>query len=74
LPAVSYTILFTSDGLAVTNARFMIRNSRKQFPRVEPPAGSTVWSAFVDGRPERPALGEERSASGPKCEKCVTIP
>ena len=56
-----YTTLFTSDGLAVTTARFMVRNSRKQFLRVELPVGSTVWSAFVDGRPEKPALGEERS-------------
>ncbi len=54
-----YTTLFTSDGLAVTTARFTVRNSRKQFLRVELPEGSTVWSAFVDGRPEKPALGEE---------------
>jgi len=56
-----YTTLFTSDGLAVTTARFTVRNSRKQFLRVELPEGSTVWSAFVDGRPEKPALGEEKS-------------
>ena len=54
-----YTTLFTSDGLAVTTARFVVRNSRKQFLRIELPEGSTVWSAFVDGRPEKPALGEE---------------
>jgi len=56
-----YTTLFTSDGLAVTTARFTVRNSRKQFLRVELPEGSTVWSAFVDGRPEKPALGEQGS-------------
>jgi hypothetical protein len=54
-----YTTLFTSDGLAVTTARFMVRNSRKQFLRVRLPEGSTVWSAFVDGRPEKPAVGDE---------------
>jgi hypothetical protein len=53
-----YTTLFTSDGLAVTTARFTVRNSRKQFLRIELPEDSTVWSAFVDGRPEKPALGE----------------
>jgi hypothetical protein len=56
-----YTTLFTSDGLAVTTAHFVVRNSRKQFLRIELPEGSTVWSAFVDGRAEKPALGEENS-------------
>ncbi len=53
-----YRTLFTSDGLAVTTARFVVRNSRKQFLRIELPKDSEVWSAFVDGRPEKPALGE----------------
>ena len=56
-----YTTLFTTDGLAVTTARFTVRNSRKQFLRVQLPVGSTVWSAFVDGRPEKPAVGDENS-------------
>ena len=56
-----YTTLFTTDGLAVTTARFTVRNSRKQFLRVQLPEGSTVWSAFVDGRPEKPAVGDENS-------------
>jgi hypothetical protein len=45
----------------VTTANFVVRNSRKQFLRIELPQGSTVWSAFVDGRPEKPALGEDGS-------------
>jgi hypothetical protein len=50
-----YRTLFTKDGLAVTTARFLVRNSREQFLRVELPEGSEVWSVFVDGRPEKPA-------------------
>jgi len=50
-----YRTLATADGLLVTAARFHVRNSRKQFLRVQLPAGSEVWSSFVDGRPEKPA-------------------
>ncbi len=53
-----YRTLFTRDGLAVTTARFQVRNSRQQFLRVKLPAGSEIWSAFVDGRPQKPARTE----------------
>jgi hypothetical protein len=51
----SYTTLYTRDGLAVTTARFDVRNSRRQFLRLELPPASQVWSAFVDGKAEKPA-------------------
>ena len=54
-----YRTLFTRDGLAVTTVRFLVRNSSKQFLRIALPAGADVWSAFVDGRAEKPALAEE---------------
>ena len=54
----AYRTLYTIDGLAVTTAEFIVRNSRKQFIRVKLPKGSTVWSAFVDGKPEKPAISE----------------
>lgn len=50
--------LVTSDGLAVTTARFRVRNSRRQFLEVELPEGARVWSALVDGNPEKPAVEE----------------
>lgn len=55
-----YRTLVTRDGLAVTAATFSVRNSRKQFLRVDLPAGSEVWSVFVDGKPEKAA----RAAGG----------
>jgi len=55
-----YRTLFTRDGLSVTTADFLVRNSRKQFLRLVLPEGSEVWSAFVDGRAEKPALAESR--------------
>lgn len=53
-----YRTLFTRDGLFVTTARFVVRNARKQFLRLELPEGSEIWSAFVNGAPEKPALAE----------------
>ncbi len=53
-----YHTLFTRDGLAVTTAKFVVRNNRKQFLRVKLPKDSKVWSATVDGKPEKPALAE----------------
>ena len=55
-----YRTLYTKDGLAVTAATFIVRNSRQQFLRVALPKDSRVWSAFVDGKAEKPALAEEK--------------
>jgi hypothetical protein len=61
----NYSSLFTRDGLAVTTARFEVRNSRRQFLRLELPPQSQVWSVFVDGRPEKPAYaGNDPEANG----------
>lgn len=54
-----YRSLFTRDGLAVTTATFLVRNSRKQFLRIRLPRSAEVWSAFVDGHPEKPAAAED---------------
>lgn len=54
----SYKTLFTPDGLLVTTAEFQVRNSSKQFLRIRLPVDSEVWSVFVDGKPERPALAD----------------
>lgn len=59
IDSANYTTLYTKDGLAVTTARFFVRNSREQFLRVDlPDPDAEVWSVFVDGRPEKPAQGE----------------
>ncbi len=54
-----YQTLYTRDGLAVTRARFTVRNSREQFLRLQLPEGSEIWSAFVDGKPEKPARTQD---------------
>ena len=59
-----YRTLFTRDGLAVTTASLRVRNSRKQFLRVRLPKGAELWSASVDGSPEKPAISSHGSGNG----------
>ncbi len=66
IDSATYRTLFTKDGLAVTTARFMVRNSRKQFLRIDLPSEAELWSAFVDGRPEKPAQAEDDDGSRTK--------
>jgi hypothetical protein len=58
-----YKSLITRDGLAVTTARLMVRNSRRQFLRLALPPDSQVWSVFVDGKPEKPAYATENNGT-----------
>ena len=60
-----YRTLFTRDGLQVTTAEFTVRNSRKQFLRLRLPRGATVWSVFVDGKAEKPAVSEGKKGEDP---------
>ena len=53
-----YSSLYTRDGLSVNTAEFHVRNSRRQFLRLELPPQSQVWSVFVDGKAEKPAAAE----------------
>jgi hypothetical protein len=53
-----YSSLYTRDGLAVNTAHFQVRNSRRQFLRIELPPNSEIWSVFVDGKAEKPAEAE----------------
>jgi hypothetical protein len=47
----------------VTRAQLSVRNSRRQFLRLELPPQSEIWSVFVDGRAEKPArAGDSENA------------
>jgi len=59
-----YRTLFTQDGLAVTTARFTVHNSRRQFLRLNLPKESKIWSVFVNGNAEKPAMSEQKSSDG----------
>jgi hypothetical protein len=62
IDSADYRTLFTADGLAVTTARFSVRNSRQQFLRVRLPEHAELWSATVDGKPEKPAAASNGNA------------
>lgn len=55
IETANYQTLITNDGLAVTTAKFQIRNSRQQFLRLILPENSQVWSVFVNNQAEKPA-------------------
>lgn len=49
------TTMFTADGRRLTSVRYEVRNNRRQFLRLELPAGAELWSAAVAGRSVQPA-------------------
>jgi hypothetical protein len=59
-----YKTLITDDGLSVTTAHFSVKNSRRQFLRLNLPKDSEVWSVFVDGKAEKPALAKDKESNG----------
>jgi hypothetical protein len=53
-----YRVLASEDGRLLVEARYAVRNNQRSFLKVVMPAGSTLWSAEVAGRPIRPGVAE----------------
>jgi hypothetical protein len=53
-----YRALVSEDGRLLIQARYAVRNNQRGFLKVTMPAGSTLWSAEVAGKPIRPAVAE----------------
>ena len=53
-----YRALASEDGRLLVHVRYGVRNNQRSFLKVTMPAGSTVWSAEVAGRPIRPGAAE----------------
>ncbi|MCA1559483.1 MAG: hypothetical protein LC753_11235 [Acidobacteria bacterium] len=51
-----YDALMTEEGKALVRARYAVRNNQRAFLAVTLPAGATLWSASVAGRPLRPGV------------------
>lgn len=51
-----YRTLASEDGRLLVEARYAVRNNQRSFLKVSMPAGSTLWSAKVAGRPIRPGV------------------
>jgi hypothetical protein len=47
--------ILTDEGKMLTKTSFQVRNNVKQFIRLQLPKHSTLWSAFVAGKPVKPA-------------------
>jgi hypothetical protein len=56
-----YQVLMSSDGKELVQARYAVRNNERNFVKITLPAGATVWSASLAGRPIRPGQSPDGS-------------
>lgn len=49
-----YQVLMSADGKELVHARYAVRNNQRNFVKITLPAGATVWSASLGGKPVRP--------------------
>jgi hypothetical protein len=53
-----YRALVSEDGRQLVEARYAVRNNQRSFLKITLPAGATLWSADVAGRPIRPGVAD----------------
>jgi hypothetical protein len=56
-----YRVLLTRDGKTLVESRYAVRNNQRNFVKVTLPAGATLWSAALSGRPVRPGSAPDGS-------------
>ncbi len=56
-----YHVLMSADGKELVQARYAVRNNQRNFVKIALPAGATVWSASLGGRPVRPGQSPDGS-------------
>jgi hypothetical protein len=56
-----YQVLMSADGKELVQARYAVRNNQRNFVKVTLPAGATVWSVLLAGRPVRPGQSPDGS-------------
>lgn len=56
-----YQVLLTADGKELVQARYAVRNNQRNFVKVALPAGASLWSASLAGRPIRPGQAPDGS-------------
>jgi len=56
-----YQVLMSADGKELVRARYAVRNNQRNFVKVTLPAGATVWSVTLAGRPVRPGQSPDGS-------------
>lgn len=56
-----YRAVVAEDGKTLVEARLAVRNNQRSFLALTLPAGATLWSVTIDGRPVRPGIGPNGS-------------
>jgi len=56
-----YQVLMSADGKELVQARYAVRNNQRNFVKITLPAGATVWSVSLAGRPVRPGQSPDGS-------------
>jgi len=56
-----YRVLVSNDGKTLVQARYAVRNNQRNFVKITLPAGGTVWSAALSGKPVRPGQAPDGS-------------
>lgn len=56
-----YQVLMSADGKELVEARYAVRNNQRNFVKITLPAGATVWSALLAGKPVRPGQSPDGS-------------
>src|ERR1022692_1267500 len=56
-----YQVLMSADGKELVQARYAVRNNQRNFVKVTLPAGATVWTVSLAGRPVRPGQSPDGS-------------
>src|SRR5579859_6890951 len=56
-----YKVLMSADGKELVQARYAVRNNQRNFVKITLPAGATVWSASLGGKPIRPGQSPDGS-------------
>ena len=56
-----YNVLITNEGKLLVQARYAVRNNQRNFLKITLPAGATLWSAELVGKPVRPGQSPDGS-------------
>src|SRR5205807_2595958 len=56
-----YSILMSNDGKILVQARYAVRNNQRNFLKITLPAGATIWTAMLSGKPVRPGQSPDGS-------------
>ena len=57
-----YNVLISNEGKTLVEARYAIRNNQRNFLKITLPAGGTLWSAALAGKPIRPGQSPDNNS------------